>query len=123
MKLKKIGTLALSLCFIGLLLQGTAMAAPAAAATVETTIENEILWVAASVEEADVSSLEVRILTPKANGKRSVFQKCIFNFSGLGEYRCGIDVAKGSVASKKSGNWTTQVLVDGEVADRTSFSL
>ena len=123
MKLKKIGTLALSLCFTGLLLQGTAMAAPAAAATVATTIEDEILWVAASVEESDVSSLEVRILTPKANGKRSVFQKCIFNFQGTGEYRCGIDVAEGSIAQEKSGSWVTKVSVDGAVTDRINFSL
>lgn len=123
MKLKKISTLAVSLCFTGLLLQGTAIAAPAAAATVATEVEDEILWVAASVEESDVSSLEIRILTPKTNGKRQVFQKCIFNFSGLGEYRCGIDVAEGSIASEKSGDWTTKVFVDGVVTDRTSFAL
>ena len=123
MKLKKIGTLALSLCFTGLLLQGSAMAGPAAAATVATEITDEILWVEASVERSDVRSLEVRILTPKANGKRSVFQKCIFNFQGMGEYRCGIDVAEGSPASKKSGDWTTQVRVDGQVTDRITFTL
>jgi hypothetical protein len=124
MKLKKIGTLAISLCFTGILLQGTAVAGPnAAAATVATEVQDEIFWVAASVEQSDVSSLQIRILTPKANGKRSVFQKCIFNFSGTGEYRCGIDVAEGSIASKKSGTWTTKVLVDGAVTDRISFSL
>ena len=123
MKLKKISTLALSLCFTGILLQGTAMAAPAAAASVATEVKDDILWVAASVEQADVSSLEVRILTPKSNGKRSVFQKCIFNFQGTGEYRCGIDVAEGSIASEKSGNWTTKVFVNGAVTDRISFSL
>lgn len=123
MKLKKIGTLALSLCFTGLLLQGSALAAPAAA-TVATEVQDEILWVAATVEQSEVGSLEIRIFTPKANGKkRSVFQRCTFNFQGTGEYRCGIDVAKGSIASKKSGRWISKVLVDGSVTDRTAFAL
>ena len=123
MRFKKISTGALSLCFAGLLLGGTA-SADAAAATVAVETEDNILWTTASVSEPDAAAIEIRIMTPKANGKkRSVFQKCIFNVQGAGDYRCGIDVAEGSIASKKVGNWVTKVLVDGTVTDRTAFSL
>ena len=123
MRYTRISTMAVSLCFAGLLLGGTA-SADTAAATISVDTEADILWTTASVAEADVAALEIRIMTPKGNGKkRSVFQKCIFNVQGAGDYRCGIDVADGSIASKKAGSWVTKVLVDGAVADRTAFSL
>lgn len=63
-------------------------------------------------------------MTPRVEGKgREHFQTCIFKFSGVGQYRCGVDVAVGSIASKLGGNWATKVLVDGAVTDRTNFSL
>lgn len=123
MRTGRISTLAVSLCVAGLLLGGTASAAPAAA-TVAVETRDNILWTTASVTAPDAGSIEIRIMTPKANGKkRAVFQKCIFNVQGVGDYRCGIDVAEGSIASKKSGTWITKVLVDGAVSDRTAFSL
>ena len=123
MRFTRISTMAVSLCFAGLLLGGTASADPAAA-TIAVETQDNILWTTASVAEPDADAIEIRIMTPKANGKkRSVFQKCIFNVQGAGDYRCGIDVAEGSVASKKSGTWVTKVLVDGAVTDRTAFSL
>ena len=123
MRGNRISTLAVGACFAGLLLGGTASADPAAA-TVAVETQDDILWTTASVAEPDAGSIEIRIMTPKANGKkRSVFQKCIFNVQGAGDYRCGIDVAEGSIASKKTGSWVTKVLVDGSVTDRTAFSL
>ena len=121
--MKKIATLALSLCFASAFLAGAAHAGPAAA-SVAVTAEDEILWTTASVEAPEIDSLEIRIMTPKGPGKkRSVFQKCVFNVQGAGDYRCGIDVATGSIASKLSGKWLTKVLVNGAVADSTGFSL
>ena len=123
MTFKKTGTLILALCFAGSLFAGTASASPPAA-TVVTETQEEILWTTATVEQAGVDSLEVRIMAPKVRGKkRAVFQRCIFNFQGMGDYRCGIDVAEGSAASKRNGTWVTKVLVNGLVADRTGFSL
>ena len=123
MRFTRISKMAVSLCFTGLLLGGTASADPAAA-TIAVETQDNILWTTASVAEPDADAIEIRIMTPKTNGKkRSVFQKCIFNVQGAGDYRCGIDVAEGSVASKKSGTWVTKVLVDGSVTDRTAFSL
>ena len=119
----KIFLLALSVCFSASFLQGTASAAPSDNTTVGTETENEILWVSASVENSGVESLQIRILTPKSHGKRSVFQRCTFTLQGTGEYRCGIDVASGSVASEHAGSWSTHVIVDGEVTDRAAFSL
>ena len=123
MKYAKACTLAICVCFAGSLLAGTAAAAPSPA-TVVTEAQENILWSTASVESSDIGSLEVRVMAPKVAGKkRLVFQKCIFNLQGAGEYRCGIDIAEGSAASKRVGNWMTKVLVNGAVTDRTRFSL
>jgi hypothetical protein len=119
----KIFLLVLSGCLSAVLLQGTASAAPVETTAVETITEDEILWVSASVQDSTVDSLQIRILTPKSHGKRSVFQRCRFTFQGMGEYRCGIDVSSGSAASDVDGAWRTHLVVDGEVTDRASFSL
>lgn len=123
MKFKKIWLSVLSLCFVGALLPGVAHAGTANA-TVTTETSDDILWVVASVEQPQVKSLEIRILTPRTKGEgRKVFQRCIFNFQGTGDYRCGIDVAAGSIATKHQGEWITKVLIDGAVSARTEFSL
>ena len=123
MKFKKIWLSVLSLCLVGALLPGVAHA-DTADATVATETSDDILWVVASVEQPAVESLEIRILTPRTKGEgRKVFQRCIFNFQGIGDYRCGIDVAAGSIATKHQGEWITKVLIDGAVSARTEFSL
>lgn len=115
--------LVLVLCLSAAVLQGTASAAPKNEATVDTQTEDGILWVSASVDHGGIDSLQIRILTPKAHGKRSIFQRCQFSLQGMGEYRCGIDIGSGSAASDLEGAWSTHVVVDGEVTDRASFSL
>ena len=123
MKFKKIWLSVLSLYFVGALLPGVAHA-DTANATVTTETSDDILWVVASVEQPQVKSLEIRILTPRTKGEgHKVFQRCSFNFQGIGDYRCGIDVAAGSIATKHQGEWITKVLIDGAVSARTEFSL
>ena len=122
MKLKNLVLAVLSLCSVGALLPAAAHA-EAAQASVETTTTDEILWVEADVAAAEADSLKIRISAPGKNKAKKAFQTCSFNFSGAGTYRCGIDVAEGSIASKLTGTWTSKVIVDGAVTAQAEFTL
>ena len=121
MKLKNLVLAVLSLCFVGALLPAAAHA-EAAEASVETTTTDDILWVEADLTAAEADSLKIRISAP-GKKTRKAFQTCSFNFSGAGTYRCGIDVAEGSIASKLTGTWTSKVIVDGAVTAQAEFTL
>jgi hypothetical protein len=104
-------------------LMTAAPGARAAEAGMSIAREGSILWTIGSVSDDEAERVVVKILTPRdEDGDRSVFQKCTFVYSGAGDYRCGIDISKGSVAAKLSGRWVARVSVDGDVEGRTPFS-
>ena len=93
-------------------------------ATVEiSTDSTDIVWVEASLEASDAQQVQVQIFSPKKGGPRELWQRCKFQFSGAGTYRCGIDAAAGTLASKKAGTWITSVIVDGAPVASTKFSV
>ena len=118
-----------TICFLVLTVLATLLAPATASATeAEATVgvtmsKDDILWVETSLDAGNASSLKVKLFSPKKRAGHRVFQVCRFNFSGAGTYRCGIDVAAGSIATKAEGSWKVRVLIDGEVANREGFSL
>lgn len=111
-------------------LQMIATASPAhanveAPAKLSITVDaSDILWANASLAGGLEGQVRTKILTPRnANGNRTLWQTCTFNYTGAGDYRCGIDVAEGSYAEKLSGNWVVKVLAGPERLDRETFSL
>lgn len=115
---------AVSLALAATFVPGTAIASEVPATVSTTTSDDDILWVETAVETSDVDKLHVKLFAPKANGKgRKLFQVCKFNFSGLGTYRCGVDVAAGSIATDHAGEWVTKVVIDGKVAMKKSFTV
>ena len=110
-------------------LLGLVGSTPAAAAQIEpasitTTIDTaDIMWFGAQVSEAR-ETIRTKIFAPESKqGHRRLWQVCSFNFSGSGEYRCGIDVAAGSYAAKRDGTWIAKLFVDSKLVARAAFSL
>ena len=122
MKFKILGLTVLSFCFVGALLPGVA-SANAADASVATQTTDDTLWVEAEIAADSVASLKIRISAPGKGSARKAFQTCTFTFQGAGKYRCGMDVAEGSIASELHGRWITKVVVDGSVTARSEFTL
>lgn len=106
---------------------------PAIPAYAATTVDNHtvevstdstgILWVEATLSATDADSVRVEIFSPRARGPRQLWQRCKFNFSGAGTYRCGIDVAPGTLARREAGTWTTSVTIDGAKVATARFSV
>lgn len=116
----------------GLALSATALAtltffaAPAMAASepaqIARAVDGDIMWFDATVGEGDASRIVTKIYAPSASGKgRSLWQRCSFNSTGAGTYRCGIDVAAGSLAAERKGTWMVRVVVDGTTLAQSSF--
>lgn len=111
-------------------LQMIASASPALAATeapaaITTTVDgSDILWVEATVADGHEGQVKTKIFTPRnSKGHRTLVQTCTFPNTGAGNYRCGMDVADGSYAAKRSGNWVAKVIVGSQQLDREKFSL
>jgi hypothetical protein len=89
---------------------------------VDTSIADDILWVEVALADAAADKVVIKILTPTDDeGRRSLWQKCVFASSGPGVYRCGIDVSQGSAARNASGEWVGRGLVDGTRVGRVLF--
>lgn len=88
-----------------------------------STDSTDILWVEATLSATDADSFRIEIFSPKGRGPRQLWQRCKFNFSGAGPYRCGIDVAAGTLAQREVGSWTTSVTFDGAKVAQTKFSV
>lgn len=99
-----------------------ASGAEAGTASIETSVENEVLWVKASISSGHAEAITTKIFAPTKK-RKTLFQRCNFSFSGPGDYRCGIDAAEGSLAERRSGRWTAKVLFDGEVVARRHFAV
>ena len=101
-----------------------ALAAPAASATTtqELVRSDTTLWAEANVDGP--GSVTITIMAPERDGEgREVWQRCRFTAADAGTYRCGIDIAEGSLAEAREGTWLSKVSVDGEVASRARFTI
>jgi hypothetical protein len=98
-------------------------AAEAPTGDVRTWVDhNDILWIEASVAAGDADVVKINVRTPAQDGTRELWQRCRFEFSSAGTYRCGIDVGDGSLARRRLGNWVAGVALDGNPLDRAYFS-
>lgn len=89
--------------------------------SVDTT---DIRCVDAHVPELTAASLTTKIYGPRDGaGRRVLWQICRSFYSGPGRYRCGIDVAVGSLAQAAKGAWLTVVAVDSTRVARKSFTI
>lgn len=84
---------------------------------------DDILWVEATVEASQDGLVKINVRAPARNGGRILWQRCVLPYSGPGTYRCGIDVAKGSLAHKRLGTWKAGVSFDGTHVGHTFFSM
>lgn len=86
-------------------------------------IEDEIMWLSANVADTN-ETIRIKIFTPaREDGRRTLWQVCKFGSTGQGEYRCGIDVAPGSLAEKRQGAWIAKLFIGSELVARTKFFL
>lgn len=100
-----------------------AATAAAPAITITTVVENDILWFETEVDAAFDGKLRTKILAPKRHGGHRVWQTCSFHDSGAGVYRCGIDIADGSMAKEVGGKWVVKAIVGSEQLARHSVSI
>ena len=91
-----------------------------AATTVDVAEEAGVLWTTASVD-ATGARITVTVLTPKSNGRRTVWQRCSFPNSGAGDYRCGTDAAM--ARTHRSGTWMVKVRAGDSMVGRSDFTL
>lgn len=99
-----------------------AFAQEAPAASVTITQAGAITWVDASLPAGEHSDVQIKILKLKKGADR-VWQRCDFDFSGAGTYRCGFESGAGSLAAAQSGTWMAKVFVDGDQVSKLKFSL
>ena len=85
--------------------------------------ENDILWVEATLDAERGELVKINLRAPSRDGGYELWQRCSFTYSGPGTYRCGLDVADGSLARKRVGKWKVGLASGGEHMDHTSFSM
>jgi hypothetical protein len=91
--------------------------------SIEAGRGSRVLWVQAAVSGSATETVSIDIFAPRANRKgKFLWQSCDLAFSGAGEYRCGIDVSKGSPAAERTRKWVAKLEIDGAAAGRTRFS-
>lgn len=84
--------------------------------------QNDILWAELSLETTG-AIVRVYVRAPGRHRATVKWQQCGFDGTTAGIYRCGIDVATGSLAALRSGRWTARATVDGTTVGRASFRL
>lgn len=105
------------------------VASPAGAAAPTATLslarDGGVLWAEAMLSEGEGTTVKTKFFAPQRSDatKRQLWQVCRFAYRGAAVYRCGIDVAQGSVARKHSGTWIVKVLIDGTMAAKKKFVL
>ena len=114
--------LSLSLAALGF----AAIFAPTAAVATETadlaaTTTMGITWVEAAMPAGDHDKIAIKIYKVDG-GSKSLWQRCSFNFTGIGSYRCGIDSEAGSLAAEHDGQWVAKAFVDGRQVARHRFT-
>lgn len=91
---------------------------------VQAQVEDEVLWIEASLGQPDGTSLRIDINAPRVKrAGRILWQRCEFVYSGSGTYRCGIDVGPGSLTGPRSATWLAEVVLDGERVAKKRFSV
>ena len=118
--MKKTLSLALAaLGFAAIFAPTTAVAAETAGLATTTTMG--ITWVEAVMPAGDHDKVAIKIYKVD-DGSKSLWQRCSFNFTGIGSYRCGIDSETGSMAAEHDGQWVAKAFVDGRQVARHGFT-
>lgn len=76
------------------------------------------IWLDTAVGDAGGGELRVKVLTPRKDDSRSVWQVCSFPSADGGSYRCGLDR---EAVEREPGQWVARALLDGERIGRREF--
>ncbi len=91
---------------------------------VQTQIQDEVLWIEAFPSQVDGNSLQIRVYASRVKrAGRILWQRCEFEYSGPGTYRCGIDVSPGSQTANRSATWRAAVVLDDTLLAKKRFSI
>jgi hypothetical protein len=63
------------------------------------------VWIDTYVPQLADVDLQVSLKAPRRNGRRFLWQKCEFEYSGAGRYSCGFRTGRGQDASRYPGTW------------------
>ena len=114
---------AIIVAFVLLITPPALASTDASGTTLTRAIDDEIMWLSANVADAN-KTIRIKIFSPaKKDGHRALWQVCKFGSTGHGEYRCGIDVAPGSLAEERQGAWVAKLFIGSELIARSRFSL
>ena len=81
---------------------------------------DDIMWAEVSLSGSE-GVVRIHIRAPRKERGSARWQDCSFGDTSEGTYRCGMDVAAGSIAAAHGGKWFARATVDGVVVDRESF--
>lgn len=79
------------------------------------------IWIDTYVPELAAADLQVNLRAPRGNGRRFLWQKCEFDYSGGGRYSCGFRTGRGESASHYPGVWAAVARIDGERVTLETF--
>lgn len=100
---------------------------PARASTgsdaVAVSLRGEVVWAEARMTRSAARQVRIEFLTPPKDHARRVWQSCTIQVSSRGSYGCGLDVAAGSPALRRSGTWAVRVFRDGTIMGRLEFNI
>jgi hypothetical protein len=89
--------------------------------TTEIRREPGTVWIDTYVLQLADVDLQVSLKAPRRTGRRFLWQKCEFQYSGAGRYSCGFRTGRGQDASRYPGTWAAVERIDGERVTFESF--
>lgn len=118
---KRLSLAAAALVLIAIV-AGPSVALAAETTGLDTSTTHGITWVDATFAAGDHDDVSIKIFHVTKRSK-SLWQRCNFDFTGAGTYRCGLDSETGSLAQEQRGRWVAKAFVDGSLVARQGFSL
>lgn len=120
--MKKVISLAVTALGLTIVMANPSVALAQEVVNLDASSSEGITWVDATFAAGDHDDVSIKIFNVTKRSK-SLWQRCNFNFTGTGTYRCGLDSEAGSLADQKGGRWVAKAFVDGRMVARHGFSL
>ena len=120
--MKKITSLAVTALGLTIVIANPSVALAEEAVNLDASLSEGITWVDATFAAGDHDDVSIKIFNVTKRSK-SLWQRCNFDYTGIGTYRCGLDSETGSLAQEQSGRWVAKAFSDGVLLAREGFSL